>query len=197
MEFSEAKNYIVERLKRDLSPHLTYHSFEHVMDVYGCAENIAKTEGVDGEELELLLTAVPFHDSGFLVNGEDHENISCDMARQVLPEFGYSQDQVERICSMIMATQIPQSPKNQLEEILCDADLDYLGRDDFFSNGNKLFHELLHFGVVKNEEQWNRLQLKFLEDHHYFTKTAIELRKAKKEKHLQQVKAKVEEVKKG
>lgn len=92
---------------------------------------------------------------------------------------------------MIMATKVPQQPQNHLEEILCDADLDYLGREDFFTIGNKLFAELSVYGILSTEDEWNELQARFLEAHHYFTKTAIKLRKKKKDKHLKLVKSKL------
>lgn len=92
---------------------------------------------------------------------------------------------------MIAATEIPQSPKNHLEEIICDADLDYLGRDDFFIIGDRLYAELMTLGIVKNETEWNKLQVKFMESHHYYTTTAQKLRAKKKEKNLQLVKAKL------
>ncbi|MCY1378022.1 hypothetical protein D3C87_1448270 [compost metagenome] len=92
---------------------------------------------------------------------------------------------------MIMATRIPQMPQNLLEEILADADLDYLGRDDFFTIGDRLYEELSVFGMVSNEWDWNVLQVKFLEAHHYFTDTAIRLRKQKKEENLQKIKDKL------
>jgi uncharacterized protein len=78
-----------------------------------------------------------------------------------------------------------------LEEILADADLDYLGRDDFFIIGETLYREFKTLGIVNNEEEWNQLQVRFLENHHYFTKTSVNLRQAKKEEHLKQVKAKL------
>lgn len=86
-----------------------------------------------------------------------------------------------------MATRVPQSPDGLLEKIICDADLDYLGRDDFFSIGNKIFREFMARNIVANEQEWNELQVKFLSVHNYFTNTSILLRAAKKEAHLKQV----------
>ena len=81
---------------------------------------------------------------------------------------------------MIMATKIPQSPKNKLEKIICDADLDYLGRDDFEPISNSLYKEFLDFGFVKDHNDWMQKQVGFLESHHYFTKSSQELRQPKK-----------------
>lgn len=189
MQFQKAKTYINGRLRKELPKHLSYHSVAHVKDVYAAAERLAKAEGVKGEDLTLLLTAVMYHDCGFMVQSKEHEKIGCDIARQSLPDFGYSPEQIERICGMIMATRIPQTPQNLLEQIIADADLDYLGRDDFWAIGNKLFTELQMYGIIQTEDEWNALQVRFLEQHHYFTKTAIETRKTQKDQYVSIIKS--------
>ncbi len=189
MQFQKAKAYINGRLRRELPKHLSYHSVAHVKDVYTAAERLARAEGVKGEDLTLLLTAVLFHDCGFMVQSKEHEKIGCDIAKQSLAEFDYTPEQIERICGMIMATRIPQTPNNLLEQIIADADLDYLGRDDFWAIGNKLFTELQMYGIIQTEDEWNALQVRFLEQHHYFTKTAIETRKAQKDQYVAIIKS--------
>lgn len=191
MQFNNAKKFILGKLKKELPKYLSYHSVEHIKDVYDSAKMIAKEEGVKGDDKQLLLTAALFHDSGFLSQQKEHEKLSCDIARESLPQFGYTPEQIEKICGMIMATKIPQTPHNLLEQIICDADLDYLGRDDFYTIGNKLFSELSIYGMINTEDEWNRLQIRFLENHHYFTATAIKMRKAQKDKHLELIKSKL------
>jgi hypothetical protein len=188
MQFAEVKKFILSKLKKELPKHLSYHSVEHVKDVYNSVKEIAKSEDVSGDELKLILTAALFHDSGFLKGQSQHEKQSCIIAKEYLPQYGYTPAQIKQICSMIMSTKIPQSPKNKLEEIMCDADLDYLGRNDFYVIGNKLFSELSIYGIIHTVDEWNKLQVRFLESHNYFTKTSIKLRKAQKEKHLKKIK---------
>lgn len=188
MQFQKAKAYIRARQRKDLPKHLTYHSIAHVKDVYEAAERLAKAEGIKGEELTLLLTAVMYHDCGFMIQSKEHEAIGCGIARESLPQFDYSLEQIERICGMIMATRIPQTPHNKLEEIIADADLDYLGRDDFWTIGNKLFEELVMYGIIRSEDEWKTLQVRFLEQHHYFTDTAINTRKAQKDAYVAELK---------
>ncbi len=189
MQFLQAKTYIARRQRKELPRYLSYHSMSHIKDVYDSARRLAQAEGIKGEDLKLLLTAAMYHDCGFIVQAREHERISCEIARETLPGFGYSAAQIERICGMIMATQVPQQPHNLLEEILCDADLDYLGRDDFETIGNRLSLELQVYGLIGGQHEWNALQIKFLEAHHYFTATAIATRKPQKDAHLAQLKA--------
>jgi uncharacterized protein len=195
MQFNEAKKFILKKLKKELPKHLSYHSVEHITDVYNSAKAIAKHEKVKGEDLKLLLTAALFHDSGFLEGQKEHEKLSCSIAKEYLPAYDYNDEQINKICGMIMATKIPQAPKNLLEEIICDADLDYLGRNDFFIIGDRLFSELRMYGMINDETDWNRLQVRFLETHHYFTKTAIKLRKEKKDEYLAIIKSRLDEQK--
>lgn len=191
MEYDKIKKTILKNLKDNLPKHLSYHSVMHVKDVIDSVEKIAKSEGVNQEDLILLKAAALFHDTGFLYGAKDHEEKSCEIAQEYLPNYGYSQSQIDKIKGMIMATKIPQSPNNHLEQILADADLDYLGRDDFFTIGDKLFDELTMFGIVNSERDWNLLQEKFLENHHFFTQTAINNRNQKKQQNLEIIKSKL------
>ncbi len=185
--YENTRQFVLEFLKSGLPDTLYYHSYEHVMDVLSAAERLAEMEGVNEYELELLRVAVLFHDSGFTVDPREHEKTSCDIVRKELPVFGYAEQEIERICGIIMATKYPQSPTDLLEEIMCDADLDYLGRDDFFTIGNSLLRELNENGRFKTEKDWNHFQEKFLSTHRYFTASAIRLRNEKKELHLKKI----------
>ncbi len=171
-------------MEAGLHPHLSYHNIDHTTDVMQATESIAEQEGISSDDKQQLLTAALFHDSGFLIAREDHEVFSCDIARQYLPAYGYSAGEIERICGMIMATRLPQSPQNLLEQILCDADLDYLGRDDFFMLSDRLFDELRVENLVKDKEEWDRQQTDFMQSHRYFTRTSVNRRQAKKEEHI-------------
>lgn len=191
MKVNEVREYMLQRFRKELSDKLSYHSIIHIIDVLQSSGRLAEAEGLNDYEKDLLATAVLFHDAGFLYQMNRHEEKSCEIARDVLKDYGYSQLEIEKICGMIMATRIPQTPYNKLEEIICDADLDYLGRDDFWSTGNKLFEELRFFGIVGDVNEWNTLQVSFLEKHHYFTETAKRERERLKNTHLDEVKRKI------
>ncbi len=129
-----------------------------------------------------------YHDCGFLVHNLDHEKLGCEIAQKTLPEFHYKSTEIELICQMIMATKVPQNPQTPFEAILCDADLDYLGRDDFKRIGDTLFQELKAYEVLETEEAWNQMQVSFLEKHSFFTATNKKNRAHKKQKHLNALK---------
>lgn len=90
-----------------------------------------------------------------------------------------------------MATKIPQTPLSKLEEIICDADLDYLGRDDFYPTSNLIFLELKAQGFVTAENEWNLTQIKFFKQHRFFTSTTKKLRQQKKQLHLEMIEASI------
>ena len=165
MDSSGARAYILEQLRTRLPIERSYHSLEHTLDVYASAISIAEQEGVDGEGLVILKIAALYHDAGFLTQDTDHEEAGCRIVKEVLPGFGFNERQIELICDMIMSTRIPQSPRNKLARILCDADLDYLGRPDFQRIGATLFKEMRTYGVLSTEREWNQLQVRFIERH--------------------------------
>jgi uncharacterized protein len=189
MQIEKAEQYMLEQLEKRLDRTLFYHGIHHTLDVvHACAE-IAALEGVtDEESLQLLRTAAFYHDSGFLTTYHGHEEAGCAIAREVLPGFSYSEAQIEIICGMIMATKIPQTPENALEMILCDADLDYLGRDDFEGIAATLFEELKVRDMVEDIPAWDAVQVKFLEAHSYWTASERKRRDAAKRRHLQHLK---------
>lgn len=191
MRLDDAGKFIINKLNNELPGHLNYHNTTHTLDVVESACRIAEAEGLTSANIELLLTAAYFHDSGFLFKTAGHEEESCRIARETLPGFGYDAGEIEKICGMIMATRLPQSPQNHLEQILADADLDDLGRDDFFTIGDKLFLENSFYGIDTDPNEWRRKQVEFMEKHHYFTKSAINLRQAKKDANLERIKAQV------
>lgn len=167
----------------ELSPKLTYHNIQHTHDVVKQADRIARAEGIlDDELLALIRTAACYHDAGFLHTYVGHEEESCRIAMQHLPAFGYTPAQVAQVCQLIRATRLPQTPTTLPEAILCDADLDYLGRDDYPSISRSLLTEWLSFGYLADATRWPAIQRSFLTSHVYFTRT----NQQRRERHKQQ-----------
>ena len=195
MKFELAKQYALQRLEHELSANLIYHGISHTRDdVVPAVEKLAFMEGVHGESMSLLLTAAWFHDLGYVEQARHHELISARMAVQALPGFGYTPKQVEVVRWAILATALPQSPQNLLEEILTDADLDVLGRDDFMQSNDRLRRELLTFGQRFSDIEWFTRQLKFVESHTYFTASSHSLRDAGQLANIQQLKKILDEM---
>ncbi len=189
MKFDEVKDLVLKKLKKELSPNLYYHNFQHTLDVCESVERLAEMEAIEGESLILLQTAALFHDTGFIWQYENNEPLACDFARQILGNYDYTPEQTEHICRMILATQIPQNPEDLLGMILCDADLDYIGRGDFFITALRLHREWSENSNMKiTFKDWYLKQQSFIVQHDYFTLSARKLRNDKKAHNLGQVK---------
>ncbi len=193
LKFRELEDEVYYKLENGLNKDIKYHDLKHTIDVVNQVEVIGKGEGVTDEEMLLLKTAALFHDFGFVLGYSDHEESGVKLAKEMLPNYGYSQEQIEKICELIYATKFPPNPENKLQEIICDADLDYLGRPDFLPVSIRLYEELFKFKQVKNIKEWNKIQVGFLEKHQYFTETARKMREVNKNKQLEQLKKWIEE----
>jgi uncharacterized protein len=188
MRYRAAKQFIINKLRSELPEGLSYHGFHHTMDVWRTASALCVSEGIKGRMVNLVKTAALLHDSGFVKNQHDgHEHQGCLLAQSILPQFGYTSNDIDLICGMIMATKIPQSPKSLPEQIICDADLDYLGRPDFHKIGSSLFRELSLYNLIQGEQTWNRIQVNFLSAHRFHTQTNQKLREPVKQAYLNEL----------
>ncbi len=184
MELNSLKSFVETRLYRDFPSHMPYHSIRHVIDVFESVGRIADDEGVSPEEKNLLQAAALLHDYGFIECREGHEQVSCKYARIYLPLFGYNEMEIDTICELISATTIGHVPTSKLEKIIMDADLEYLGREDFDEIADLLYQELSGVGIIANAKQWARFQLKFLRSHKFQTSYAKKLREKNKQKQI-------------
>ena len=182
------QEHVLSMLKEGLSARLTYHNIDHTLDVTARCQDIASAEGItDKDTLLALHIASLYHDAGFLFVYVGHEEKGCEMAREQLSGFGVTGSMIENICAIIMATKIPQSPKNLLQQIICDADLDYLGREDFFTISENLCKEVLEYKIVGSKKEWEERQVYFLQTHTYFTQSSQKKRTPGMVKHLQKL----------
>lgn len=187
INYYKAERHIMQLLEKHLSKDLYYHSIEHTKDVVKAVERIALLENVTDEGLFLLKSAATYHDAGFVEQYDKNEPVGARLAEEILPKYGYSEKHIERIKELIYVTMIPHQPKNLLEEIICDADLDYLGRNDFHEISDRLKRELIEHGKIENDREWDEIQVKFLTSHKFFTETAKNTRDKKKSQNLQEV----------
>jgi len=163
------KAFVVSFLKTSLSPFYYYHNYEHSLYVMEKAAEIGLQENCTAEEMELLKAAALWHDAGYVKSYANHEAEGCVLAWKYLPGFGFGIEEITTICGMIMATKIPQSPTNKLEAIIADADLEYLGTKEAAGKADLFFKELQHLNPSLTEAEWNKTQIAFLQQHHYFT----------------------------
>ncbi|WP_339755299.1 HD domain-containing protein [Algoriphagus aquimarinus] len=172
---------VLSNLEANLPKSLTYHALDHTLDVLNVCNQYIRREKLSGEDRYLLRMGAIVHDMGFLKGSSNHEEVGAGMAEIIMKDLGVKPKAIEQVKGLVMATKIPQSPKNHLQRIICDADLDYLGRQDYPEISEKLFEELKNMNVISTPQQWKDLQINFLKAHQYHTPFAIKNREPQKQ----------------
>lgn len=177
IDFLQMRRDITNRLRSLLPEDLVYHDLNHTLNVEKAAIRFAKLEGVDEESMQLLQTAVLYHDSGFILRYDENEKFAMQLAQSNLPRFGYTPEQIKKVIKIIASTRHGAKPKDLLEQIMCDADHDYLGRADYYNVSKKLRMEMENYGKSMSDKDWIEFQLDYLENsHRYYTETAKNIR---------------------
>jgi class 3 adenylate cyclase len=184
VQYERLKEYVLNRLEKELPDNLLYHSLHHTIDVMNAVERIGKKEALNEEEQLLLNTAALLHDTGYLFTYHKNEELAIRIAKKILPDFGYTPAQIRIIAGIIRTTKIRSIPKTKLQQIMNDADYDYLGRNDYFKIARKLFEELKLQDINIDAKQWLIMQIKFIKKHKYYTQTQINERNITKQKNL-------------
>lgn len=186
---SQLKDYAwklkrIDNLVKGIMPELPYHNYQHAREVEYAANSIAKKSKLSYEERFLLKTAGKLHDVIQVIGAKDNEEQSAELAERVLKSLNYDSYQRNIVCDLILATKMPQNPKSYLEKVICDADLDNLGREDFFKRGQLFRTEM----SLPEGKQFYQVQLEFLNSHSYHTQFAKELRDAGKVENIKKLK---------
>ena len=186
--YIKLRNNALEILNSKLSKDLYYHCIHHTLDVLKVINQYMKREKIRGDEAKLLRIGVLLHDIGYTVSIHDHELRGMEIAEKLMSQFGFSNNHIEIVKDLILSTRVPQKPKNKLEKMICDADLDYLGRPDFYKIGDLLYKEMRAYSNIENKKNWNKVQIKFLEAHQYHTDFARKNRQPNKEERIKELK---------
>jgi predicted metal-dependent HD superfamily phosphohydrolase len=179
----KSRKYVESFLKENLSDGIYYHDLEHTQEVVEASQEIGIASKLSNEELEIVLIAAWFHDTGYYKGMENHEEMSRDVAEKFLKQAGIGESKLAAVGGCILATKIPQTPKNIMEEVLCDADLYHVSTREFFTKSELLRKEFsLIFPDEIQLDEWFKNSIKFLKNHSFFTSYAKEkLLPAKKE----------------
>lgn len=169
------KEYVFDLFKNSLSQDAVYHNFNHTLQVVEASQEIAVAEKVSDSDLEILLIAAWFHDTGYVKGYEKHEEESKKIAKEYLLEHGFADDKIQRVMDVIDATVMPQAPKSTLDKIICDADLFHLGMDNYSKKANLMRSEIEQLcGKSFTDLEWMQENNTFLTSHNYFTNYAFE-----------------------
>ncbi|MDX1406782.1 MAG: DUF5706 domain-containing protein, partial [Saprospiraceae bacterium] len=169
----KAEDFVTKIFREEVSDQFQYHNLDHTLRVMEVARELAEEAGVTGLDLEDLILSALFHDTGFARSYVDHEQHSKKIAEDFLRAHEVEEARIKRILGCIDATQMWQLPTNKLQMLIKDADTSGLGSVRFAEYTERLRQEL---NAVRNEGidelGWDHINLKFLQDHQYFTEEA-------------------------
>jgi HD superfamily phosphodiesterase len=185
------ENYIskveefVSELLCELPDELCYHNLKHTREVVAACKLIAQKTGLNSTDTEIVIISAWFHDAGHISTYFGHEQVSADIAKNFLNDIQYPTKQIAKVQDCILATKYPQKPKNELQRILCDADMFHLTFEDYEKRSFNLKEEL---ETVTDKEiphlEWCFQNFDFMKEHCYFTRYGKSILHCLKEKNM-------------
>ena len=184
-QFQQATQYAIDLINSELLPEFTYHNAKHTLGVVNACNHLSELEGIDEKNLQLLLLAAYFHDTGLTsISSTDpdafqsgravHEERAVQIARNFLSNCDLNDQELEIITRLIMATKWGHAPADTLEKIISDADMSSLGQtpETFMHSSEALLQELRSFGIESADIEWYETQKQLLETYIYHTASA-------------------------
>ena len=165
----ELKEKIFDDLSNILDENYSYHNLDHTERVISAAVDIGRNYDLSEKDWRCLLTACLLHDYGFIESHVEHEKISAKLSSQILPKYGFSETDIQIINSLIIVTKLEEKPKNLLESIIRDSDLEYLGSEDFIKISPLLKREWINCNVIKSDSEFYKIQYEFISNHSFYT----------------------------
>jgi len=182
LRLGDLEDRVFETILLTLPDHLHFHHIEYARKVYSQSFLLCRAEELEQEDRLLLRTAALMLYTGLSQAYSNYENRSSVIARDILPEYKYSESQIDKICNLIMSTKLPLQPINQLEKILIDAKMDFIGQPDYIDRIKLLHKEMVETGTNLNGQQFKKQQLELLYTFDFFTIAARRLREVSGEK---------------
>jgi class 3 adenylate cyclase/predicted metal-dependent HD superfamily phosphohydrolase len=183
----DLEEFIIQKLKNELPETLYFHNSQHTSHVHYQAELLGRSENITPTELLLVRSAALCHDIGYIDTVEGHEQRSVEMARKILPMYGYTEVQINEISKLILSTRMPSNPTNLMEKIIIDANFDHIGRVDFLIESDRLFQEYRTLGKTSSKKEWNDLQINFLKKFDFFTAAGQRMREVTREQQIENI----------
>ncbi|MCB0726642.1 MAG: HD domain-containing protein [Ignavibacteriae bacterium] len=169
----EASDFVFHLMKSNLPGVYVYHNYRHTTEVVDNVRKLSKKSGLSDEDTEIVTLAAWFHDSGFIKQCDNHEDVSIEIATKFLKEKNYPEEKLDKVIDCINATRYPTNPQNVLEEIICDADLFHLGTENYEDKTDLLRLEWEKSkDKIYTELEWLKLNIDFLTNHKFYTRYA-------------------------
>ncbi len=179
----QAKHFIIDYFQQNNDQKFTFHTLEHTLRVVAQAELIGKQEGLGESELAAVIVAAWFHDSGYLVQLENHEEASIDLVRSFFSETPQGTDFESLVETCIRITKRDREPQILAEKVILDADISHITDENFIVISKKLRKERSNceLRAISPLDYWQET-LAFLEKQQFYTAFAqVEFQPAKEQ----------------
>ncbi|HEY9049080.1 MAG TPA: HD domain-containing protein [Ohtaekwangia sp.] len=175
------EDYVLQLLGKRLSKHFYYHTISHTEEVVRNVKHLCEHEQLTSDETEIAVMAAWFHDTGYIVTHENHEDESIRIASAFLRSLDCPPEKIQKVAACINTTKIDSLPAGKIENILHDADYYLLFEADYFARISMLRRELETFTEhIYADKEWWTLNLFFLKQQQFFTSYFQELWKNRK-----------------
>jgi predicted metal-dependent HD superfamily phosphohydrolase len=181
----EAPAFVRDLFRSRLPEHYLFHSYDRTTDVVETCEEIGREVGLKRVNLEIVLLAAWFHDTGYTVADRGHEEHSAAIAAEFLKDRDVELEAIDAVVGCIRATGEGSTPRTILEEVVCDAALAFVGRKKFQGSLRRLRmeRELLAGGPLGDRE-WTQWCVDFLKRVAYHTPSGRSQFGSRKAQHL-------------
>ena len=170
---AKASGYVTNLLQNNLPEGCVYHNIDHTLNVVESAKLIGEHNGLSKEDMDILLLAAWFHDTGMVSVYIGHEEKSIEIFKNYIIKEQFPVEKIEKVAQLIKATKVPQNPINLLEKIICDADISHIGQKGFQSRAKLLRQE---WEIVLDKKftdiEWLNSNIEFLTNHKFNTEYA-------------------------
>lgn len=192
----QTETFVFELFKDKLSATYSYHNFNHTLRVVQAAQKIMESETLLKEEMQWVLLACWFHDTGYISGIENHELSSVEIAQKFFKDK-ISDEDLAQVTRLILVTHVDAVPVSLDEKIIKDADFNHFADENYFDICELLRDEWLNTkDLVFTDLAWFEENKKFmLTCHRYYTDYAKQHWQALKEKNLFEVEKQIRKLK--
>ena len=164
-----AENFVINLFNEKLDSKFLYHNLSHTQRVVEKAKDLAELKKINSNDLEVLLVAAWFHDTGYTIDPKNHEEESIKIVTPFLKENNSSADYITKVSNLILVTKLHNKPNTYLEKIIRDADCSHIGSKNY-EEISLLFQKELELtnNTQISELDWIRQNITFLTDSHSF-----------------------------
>lgn len=184
----ETEQFVIDLLSEKLDKNFVYHNIAHTQRVVEKSLELIEGESFSEEQQQILTLAAWFHDVGYTVNPENHEEESVKIAADFLKNKEVKESVIDEVSKLIASTKMGAKPVTKLEKVLRDADCSHVGSKNY-TDFNELLRkerELVCEKKIKTVE-WDDSNLDFLTKHRFYTSKASKLWEKQKSKNIAQL----------